>query len=196
MGLKTMYISHKFSKVLNFVILLWRAGYIPGDRLTSWVYSTTCVQYLYTSCYISDNKPVLSYLLLCLLPQWWPQSGDRLYPLHCTLYCCTITRQQPSALVTLPSAFVSDFCFKFCSVHSIGYNFHSTFCSQFCLEINSFFPNSFFCWKWAKSYHNARLWTHYSLLLVYPLSTCTVSTLFALTCFCVSHFSRLIFFLF
>jgi hypothetical protein len=26
---------------------VWRAGYIPGDRLTSWVYSTTCVQYLY-----------------------------------------------------------------------------------------------------------------------------------------------------
>jgi hypothetical protein len=25
--------------------LLWRAGYTPGDRLTSWVYSTTCVQY-------------------------------------------------------------------------------------------------------------------------------------------------------
>jgi hypothetical protein len=21
---------------------LWRAGYTPGDRLTSWVYSTTC----------------------------------------------------------------------------------------------------------------------------------------------------------
>ncbi len=26
---------------------LWRAGYIPTDRLASWVYSTTCVQYLY-----------------------------------------------------------------------------------------------------------------------------------------------------
>jgi hypothetical protein len=48
---------------------LRRAGYIPGDRLTSWVYSTTCIQYLYISCYLSDNKPVLSYLLLCLLLQ-------------------------------------------------------------------------------------------------------------------------------
>jgi hypothetical protein len=48
---------------------LWRAGYIPGDRLTSWVYPTTCVQYLYISCYLSDNKPVLSCLLSCLLPQ-------------------------------------------------------------------------------------------------------------------------------
>jgi hypothetical protein len=34
------------------------------------VNSTTLVQYLYISCYLSDNKPVLSYLLLCLLPQW------------------------------------------------------------------------------------------------------------------------------
>ncbi len=47
---------------------LWRAGYTPGDRLTSW-YSTTFVQYLYISCYLSDNKPVLSYPLLRLLPQ-------------------------------------------------------------------------------------------------------------------------------
>jgi hypothetical protein len=39
-----------------------------GDRLSSWVYSTTCVQYLSLSCNVSDNKPVLSYLLLCLLP--------------------------------------------------------------------------------------------------------------------------------
>ncbi len=23
-------------------MVLWRAGYAPGDRLTSWVYSTTC----------------------------------------------------------------------------------------------------------------------------------------------------------
>jgi hypothetical protein len=33
------------------------------------VYSTTLVQYLYISCYLSDNKPVLSYLLSCLLQQ-------------------------------------------------------------------------------------------------------------------------------
>ncbi len=47
----------------------WRAGYISGDHLTNWVYATTCVQYLYISCYLLDNKPELSYLLLCLLPQ-------------------------------------------------------------------------------------------------------------------------------
>jgi hypothetical protein len=33
------------------------------------VYSTILVQYLYISCYLSDNKPVLSYLLSRLLPQ-------------------------------------------------------------------------------------------------------------------------------
>ncbi len=48
---------------------LWTSAYTPTDRLTSWVYSTTLVQYLSISCYLSDNKPVLSYLLLCLLPQ-------------------------------------------------------------------------------------------------------------------------------
>jgi hypothetical protein len=58
---------------------LWRAGYIPGDCLTSWVYSTTCVQCLYISCYLSDNKPVLSYLLLCLLPH---------FDFYCTLLRC------------------------------------------------------------------------------------------------------------
>jgi hypothetical protein len=41
---------------------LLRPGYTPGDHLTSWVYSITppVVQYLYISCYLSDNKPVLS----------------------------------------------------------------------------------------------------------------------------------------
>ncbi len=47
---------------------LWTPAYIPGDRPASWMYSTTCVQYLYISCYLSDNKSVLSYLL-CFLPQ-------------------------------------------------------------------------------------------------------------------------------
>jgi hypothetical protein len=68
----------------------------------------------------------------------------RLYPLHCTLYCCTLTptltHRQSSALVALSPAFVSDFCFNFRSVHSIGYNFHSTFHLRFRLEVKSFFP--------------------------------------------------------
>ncbi len=45
-------------------------GDLATPLVTSWVYSTTCVQYLYISFYLSDNKPVLSYLLLRLLLQW------------------------------------------------------------------------------------------------------------------------------
>jgi hypothetical protein len=68
---------------VNFTITLWRAGYIPGDRPASWMYFTTCVQYLYISCYLSDNKPVLSYLSLCLLPQ---------FPfLYCDLFHCDLS---------------------------------------------------------------------------------------------------------
>ncbi len=70
----------------------WRAGYTPGDRLTSWVYSTTFVQYLYISCYLSDNKPVLLYLLLRLLPQWWPQRDWSLWPYLRRASSRTITR--------------------------------------------------------------------------------------------------------
>ncbi len=48
-----------------------------------------------------------------------------MYPLNCTLYCCTLTptltHRQSSARVALSPAFISDFCFKFHSVHSIGY---------------------------------------------------------------------------
>jgi hypothetical protein len=43
-----------------------------------------------------------------------------------------------SASRSLSHAFVSDFLFQVCSVHSIGYNFHSTFCLRFRLEINNF----------------------------------------------------------
>ncbi len=28
--------------IQNIYIYMWRAGYTPGDRLTSWVYSITC----------------------------------------------------------------------------------------------------------------------------------------------------------
>jgi hypothetical protein len=57
----------KITRGFNPTLVTKRSA--SGDRQTSWVYSTTCVQYLYISRYLSDNKPVLSYLLLCLLPQ-------------------------------------------------------------------------------------------------------------------------------
>jgi hypothetical protein len=66
-------------------IYLWRAGYTPGDCLTSWVYSTTCCTVpVYKLLFIRQNKPVLSYLSLCLLPQLWPWSGCTLCIVHCT----------------------------------------------------------------------------------------------------------------
>jgi hypothetical protein len=46
-----------------------------ADGQTSRAYCFTLVQLLYISCYASLNKLVLSYLSLCLLPQWWPRSG-------------------------------------------------------------------------------------------------------------------------
>ncbi len=47
---------------------LWTPAYTPGDGQTSWMYSNNPVLHLYTSCYVTLNKPVLSYLLLRLLP--------------------------------------------------------------------------------------------------------------------------------
>jgi hypothetical protein len=47
---------------------LWTPSYTPGDGQISWVYSSNPVLHLYISCYITVNKPVLSYLLLRLLP--------------------------------------------------------------------------------------------------------------------------------
>jgi hypothetical protein len=48
---------------------LWTPAYTPGNGQTSWVYSSNPVLHLYISCYLTVNQPVLSYLLLCLLPQ-------------------------------------------------------------------------------------------------------------------------------
>jgi hypothetical protein len=51
---------------------LWTPGYTPTDRLTSWgVLHYPCTVPVYCiSCYLSVNKPVLSYLLSRLLPQY------------------------------------------------------------------------------------------------------------------------------
>ncbi len=117
----------------------------------------------------------------------------RLYPLFCTLYDCTLTltltRRQTSEPVALPFDFVSDFVLKFCSVHSIGYNFHSTFCLRFRLEINSFFSNSFFLLEVSRELPQ-RLTLNTSLVThIFLLFSCAVSTLFALIFLCVSHSS-------
>jgi hypothetical protein len=47
---------------------LWTPAYSSGNGQTSWVYSSNPALHMYISCYVTVNKPVLSYLLLCLLP--------------------------------------------------------------------------------------------------------------------------------
>ncbi len=47
---------------------LWRAAYAPGDGQISPAYSSQPVQCLYINCLLFVNKPVLSYLLLHLVP--------------------------------------------------------------------------------------------------------------------------------
>ncbi len=59
-------------------------AYTPGDGQTSRVYSNNPLLHLYISCYVTVNKPVLLYLLLHLLLQWWPQSVCTLCTVHCT----------------------------------------------------------------------------------------------------------------
>ncbi len=49
---------------------LRRAAYAPGDGQTNLEYSSNPVQFLYIRCYVIANKPVLSYLLLRILPHY------------------------------------------------------------------------------------------------------------------------------
>jgi hypothetical protein len=43
------------------------------------------ILHLCIRCYVTVNKPVLSYLLLRLLPQWRPRSDCTLCIVHCTI---------------------------------------------------------------------------------------------------------------
>ncbi len=51
---------------------LWTPAYTPGDGQTSRVYSNNPLLHLYRSCYVTVKKPVLSYLLMSLLPNLSP----------------------------------------------------------------------------------------------------------------------------
>ncbi len=53
-------------------MLVLSCGDLPTPRVdgqTGWMYSSNPVQFLCISCYVTVNKPVLSYLLLRPLPQ-------------------------------------------------------------------------------------------------------------------------------
>ena len=114
----------------------------------------------------------------------------RLYPLHCTLYCCThtptLTRRQSSALVALSPAFVSDFCFNFRSVHSIGYNFHSTFCLRFRQKSKVSFQIQFSVGSKQRATTTLDFEHVFSLLSVFSLSFRTVNPVCSCI-FCVCH---------
>jgi hypothetical protein len=75
---------------------LWTPAYIPDDCPASWMYSTTYVQYLFISCYLSDNKPVLSYLLLHLLPQYLYFKETMNHKLRVKSYKLKAMRYEPS----------------------------------------------------------------------------------------------------
>jgi hypothetical protein len=92
---------------------LWTPAYTPGDGQTSWVYSSNLVLHLYIGCYVTVNKPVLSYLLLRLHPQ---QHFFRLrfcleinsFFLH-SISLLEVSRELPQRL-TLNTSFVACIC--------------------------------------------------------------------------------------
>jgi hypothetical protein len=71
------------------------------------VTSNNPVLHLYISCYVTVNK-LCSAVVPIVAPSSTVVTPIRLYPLYCTLYLCTLTRQQLHVLVALSSAFVSD----------------------------------------------------------------------------------------
>jgi hypothetical protein len=128
----------------------------------------------------------------------------RLYPLYCTLYYCTLTHWQPSALVALSFAFVGDFVLKFCSIHSVSYSFHTTFSLVISLRNHQLFSVG------SKQRATTMLDLEHVTRCSYffrcsfaqfstpaHVSVSVILTLFALTFLCVSHSNlHLIFVLF
>jgi hypothetical protein len=118
--------------VLSYEILklvLWRAVYTPGDRLTSWVYSTTCCTVpVYKLLFIRQLTSAVVPLVVLASTMVTP---IRLYSLYCTLYFCTLTHWQPSVPATLSSAFVSDFLFQVlqCALHRLQLSQHFFACN-------------------------------------------------------------------
>ncbi len=110
----------------------------------------------------------------------------RLYPLYFTL-TLTLTLRQPSALVALSFAFESDFVLKFCSVHSIGYNFHSTFSLEILLRNHLLFLK-FIPSVGSKQRATTTLdFEHVTRCSYFLLSFCTVSN--PSTRFCFGYFN-------
>ncbi len=121
-------------------------AYTPGDSQTSWGYSTNPVLHLYISSYVTVNKPVLSYLLLCLLPQWWPRSGCTLCTVHCTFVHSHVGsyKHWTLSLRLRSEVFIS---ILQCALHRLQLN--KRFSSTIPLRNPQIFFFVFLCWKLA-----------------------------------------------
>jgi hypothetical protein len=117
----------------------------------------------------------------------------RLYLLPCTLYCCTLTRRQPSALVALSSAFVSDSLFQVlqCTLQWLQLSQHFSLAISFINQ--QFFSKFIFLLEVSRELPQRSTLNTLPVALSIFIIHLHSSALFALTFFRVSHFSLLIF---
>ncbi len=168
----------------------------PRCGQTSWVYSSNPVQFLYISCYVTVNKLVLSYLLLHLLPQWWPQPGCTLCTVHCTSVHSHIGIFKRRSLSLSPSSVTFFFPILQCALH--WQQLSKCFSLLFSLR-NLLTFVLFFLLEVGHSYYSTQFWTHlfcYSYFCLFSLRSfrawadILVSgflALFVIFILCVSH---------
>ncbi len=120
----------------------------------------------------------------------------RLYPLHHTLYCCTLTptltRRQSSVPVALSPSFVSDILFQVlqCTLHWLHLSPHFLLTISF--RNQQFFPNSFSVGSKQRA-TTALDFEHFFHCSQFSYCSLHSLTLFALTFLCVSHSNLVIF---
>jgi hypothetical protein len=111
----------------------------------------------------------------------------RLYPLHCTLYCCTLTRRQSTAPVALSSAFISDFFFKVlqCTLHWLQLSQHFSLAISF--RNQQFLSKFSFLLEVSKELPQRSTLNPFFVALSFLVVRLHSLTLFALVFFCVCH---------
>jgi hypothetical protein len=95
-------LRRKMMTLKEVLVESWPHPWWPSNQLGV-LHHLLYSRYLYISCYLSDNKPGLSYLLLCLLPQWWPRSGCTLCIVHCNFVHSHVGSHQCQSLSLPPS---------------------------------------------------------------------------------------------
>ncbi len=145
------------------------------DGQTSWVYPSIPVKPLYISCYVTDNKLVLLYLSLCLLPQWWPQPGCTLCTVHCTsVHCASVHSHVGIHITALSFAFVSN---VFVSILQCALRWLQL-SKRFLLTISLWNLQTFTLFSLLEvgcSYHSTQFWTRLFLLLIFFVYCCLLS---------------------